>query len=177
MAIYTKTGDSGDTAILGGKRVSKSHPYLEALGSIDELSSFLAFACVGIINKKYKELFASILKDFYEIMGFLGRSVDKKNSFEKRIGVFEKEIDILENKTGKIHNFILPLGSETACRLHLARTVCRRAERSVVRYRKLEESVEKKQKILLIIKYLNRLSDLLFMLARYYNKGHEISLK
>lgn len=165
MPIYTKTGDNGLTSLFGGKRVFKSDLQIEAYGSIDELSSFVGLVISKIENYDDKNFLEKLQKDFYKIMAALSGAKVNLSFLEKKIVEFEKKIDTLDKKLPKLKRFILPGGTESASWLHVLRVICRRAERKVIKH---------SQKELLIIKYLNRLSDLFFTLARYYNKGKEV---
>ncbi len=169
MPIYTKTGDRGTTSLYGGKRVSKSNLQVEAYGSVDELSSHLGFA-VSKLPKKEKIFLLEIQKDLYKIMAHLSGAKVELSYLDYKVKVFEKKIDELENKLPKLTRFILPGGNELSAWFHILRTVCRRAERKVIRYC---ESLEIRNWKLEIIRYLNRLSDLFFTLARWKNMGKD----
>ncbi len=180
MPIYTKTGDSGETSLFGGKRVKKYDSQIEAYGSVDELSSFIGVVITKLKDKKHKDLLTIIQKDLYNMMGTLcGATVDLTPA-EGHIKLFEKQIDTLEKKLPKLTRFILPQGTEMSAWFHVLRTVCRRAERSVVKFfdnnlpagRQDRTIKPLSQKI--VVQYLNRLSDLLFMFARLYSKGKEV---
>jgi cob(I)alamin adenosyltransferase len=167
MSIYTKTGDSGRTLLKNGKKVLKSDPILEAHGTIDELNSSLGVVIANIKEKSIKTELLKIQSDLFEIGNHLTEEkVNKKYGvfLEERIKTFEKTIDQMTGKLKKIEHFILPGGSKSASFLHLARTICRRAERKVVELSKKEKM--NKEAII----YLNRLSDLLFTMARFANK-------
>ncbi len=167
MSIYTKTGDDGTTAIYGGKRLLKSDLQVEAYGSIDELTSFIGLVLNKIINRKDKLFLISLQKDLYQIMAVLsGANIDLKFLFGEKVLTFENKIDELEKKLPRLNKFILPGGTETSSWFHILRVICRRAERNVVRF----------NNNIIIIKYLNRLSDLLFVMARTYGKNKEIIL-
>ena len=179
MKIYTKTGDKGETALIGGKRLLKSELRLEAYGSVDELNS-----CLGIVGA-----FANHLRNQANLEPFCNDLVSQIHSiqnllfsvgshlacadaqFAKQLPVFDMgSVTVLELKMDEytaalpeLRNFILPGGSVLAAHLHLARTVCRRAERAVVRLHQKEPISE------FIEVYLNRLSDFLFVAARYAN--------
>ena len=167
MKIYTRTGDNGTTALFGGKRVSKSDPQVRAYGAIDELSSF-----VGLIiakNAKEKELLTLIQKDLYFIMAYLAGSPSLAPEIETRLGIFEKTIDSLSSHSPKITRFILPQGTEISTLYHIARTVCRRSERDVVGFSNKNNTISQ-LKNQIVIKYLNRLSDLFFAFSRTSNQ-------
>ena len=167
MSIYTKTGDDGTTAIYGGKRLLKSDLQVEAYGSIDELTSFIGLVLNKLINRKDKLFLISLQKDLYQIMAVLsGANIDSKFLFGEKALTFENKIDELEKKLPRLNKFILPGGTETSSWFHILRVICRRAERNVVRF----------NNNIIIIKYLNRLSDLLFVMARTYGKNKEIIL-
>lgn len=161
MPIYTKTGDKGDTSLFGGKRVAKSDLQVEACGQIDELSSFLGLIIAKLEAAPEKEFLTGIQKDLYHIMASLSGDKEIINLGTK-ISEFEKRMDDIEKHEPKLNKFILPQGNEIASLFHIARTICRRAERAVIRYFERDKDLE-------IIMYLNRLSDLLFMFARFYN--------
>ena len=165
MPIYTKTGDKGTTSLFGGKRVSKSDLQIEAYGSIDELSSFSGLVAAKIKNKTDKNFLIELQKDFYKIMAVLSGAKVNLDFLEIKISNFEKKIDFLDKKLPRLRRFILPSGAEISSWFHVLRVICRRAERKVIKH---------SQKELKVIKYLNRLSDLFFTLARYYNKGREV---
>jgi cob(I)alamin adenosyltransferase len=160
MKIYTKTGDKGETSLLGGTRVSKAHQKLEAYGTVDELNSTIGL--IAAMNPVHQNFLLNIQHKLFNIGSEL--AAEKDLSFplpeltEEEINVLEKEIDRLNEKLPKLKNFILPGGSVISAHTQIARCVCRRAERNVVG---LNES-----KYTTIIGYLNRLSDYLFVLSR-----------
>ena len=160
MKIYTKTGDKGETSLLGGTRVSKAHHKLEAYGTVDELNSTIGL--IAAMNTVHQNFLLNIQHKLFNIGSEL--AAEKNLSFplpeltEEEINVLEKEIDRLNEKLPKLKNFILPGGSVISAHTQIARCVCRRAERNVVG---LNES-----KYTTIIGYLNRLSDYLFVLSR-----------
>ncbi|MCL5970066.1 MAG: cob(I)yrinic acid a,c-diamide adenosyltransferase [Patescibacteria group bacterium] len=154
---------------MGGEIVSKAGLRVEAYGTVDELNSAIGMAIAEISNFKFqisnvKNELIEIQKDLFEISSALAAPVTKHlKSLESRVSSFEKLIDELDKELPEISNFILPGGSETGSLLHFARTICRRTERRVV------ELSNKEDIDLKIIIYLNRLSDLLFIMARYIN--------
>ena len=160
MKIYTKTGDKGETSLLGGTRVSKAHQKLEAYGTVDELNSTIGL--IAAMNPVHQNFLLNIQHKLFNIGSEL--AAEKDLSFplpeltEEEINVLEKEIDRLNEKLPKLKNFILPGGSVISAHTQIARCVCRRAERNVVG---LNES-----KYTTIIGYLNRLSDYLFVVSR-----------
>ncbi|HLL61251.1 MAG TPA: cob(I)yrinic acid a,c-diamide adenosyltransferase [Candidatus Nitrosocosmicus sp.] len=179
MTIYTKTGDTGETSLFGGKRISKADPQVAAYGDIDELSSYLGL----IVSKlhldeaqKEKEFIINIQKELYQLMGVLAGANTDLSTIEYSVPSFEKRIDEIQEVLPKLTRFILPGGNEISSFLHISRTVCRRAERSVVYLLNVNDTIkpELKHSLSFMVKYLNRLSDLLFMLARWHGKDHEI---
>ena len=168
MKIYTKTGDKGDTSLFGGQRVPKDALRIEAYGTVDELNSVLGICRAENNDAEINSVLAQVQEQLFELGADLAtpRSVAAKNV--RRIGQkdahhLEKIIDSLEVHLKPLKHFILPGGTPVAARIHFARTVCRRAERHVVRLSRNEDISED------IIIYLNRLSDLLFVLARHAN--------
>ncbi len=185
MSIYTKTGDKGDTSLYGGKRVPKYDSQIEAYGSVDELTSFLGLVIAKIPtlpsglrgvgkNQGHKDLLTHIQKDLYSAMGTLCGATTDLSGLEERVITFEKTIDTIDKNLPKLTRFILPQGGEVASLFHVARTVCRRAERHVVALFNQKNVGIDRQKRSIIVQYLNRLSDLLFMLARFYSRGKEV---
>lgn len=169
MPIYTKTGDRGETSLFGGRRIGKSDIQVETYGTIDELSSFIGLTHSEISQEHDKIFLTGIQEDLWKIMGVLSSAKQDLSYLEKRIEAFEKKIDELDRTLPKLTRFILPGGTKNAALFHVCRTVCRRAERRVV----ILSTNRKIQSIDLIIKYLNRLSDLFFMFARKYSEGKE----
>lgn len=168
MSIYTKFGDKGKTSLYAGKTVSKGSLRVNAYGTIDELNSFLGIVLAGFKNKDFSKKIIQIQKDLFEVGASLASPATNKHKdlskyFTQRVLEFEKEIDSLTKKLPKLENFILPGGSITGSRFHFARTLVRRAERRIV------ELSEKERINTDIIIFLNRLSDLLFMYARFIN--------
>lgn len=171
MKIYTKTGDEGKTSLFRGGRVSKDHDRIEAYGTVDELNSILGIVLTEIQNKEAKQILIKIQNDLFIVGSDLATviEIDEKNdkkvirTTKEMIEYLEKQIDYFDEKLPPIKNFILPGGSKSAANLHHARTVCRRAERKVVR---LMNSVDISAKVMI---YLNRLSDFLFVLSRFEN--------
>jgi cob(I)alamin adenosyltransferase len=173
MKIYTKTGDGGDTSLFGGQRVPKDALRIEAYGTVDELNSLLGTALAEGPDKETRSALLKIQSQLFSLGADLAtpRSVTPKNF--KRIepgdaAWLEGEIDRFEGRLKPLHSFILPGGSRLASALHFARTVCRRAERVVVRLSRNEDIGEG------MTMYLNRLSDLLFVLARQANQSADI---
>jgi len=181
MKIYTKTGDLGETGVIAGKRISKSELVIEANGALDEASSYIGWAREQVEEDGIRLLMSEIQHDLYEIMGYLAGAKIDAVIFEDKISAFEKEMDRMTAKLPALKRFILPQGGEATTRLHIARTMIRSAERRVVRYvkekSKYHEGLSAKafQGDLLMIKYLNRLSDLFFTLARKYAQVEKVT--
>ena len=167
MKIYTKTGDRGDTALFGGDIASKADLRIEAYGTVDELNSFLGFVLTQEISKESREVLVAVQHDLFVIGADLATPDPEKARIavcsDSSVGKMEIAIDRMEQNLPPLKQFILPGGGTTGASLHLARTVCRRAERRVVALAK--ESIIHA----INITYLNRLSDLLFVMARYEN--------
>jgi cob(I)alamin adenosyltransferase len=164
MAIYTRKGDRGKTSLFDGKKVYKSDRKVDAYGSLDELNSSIGLAMSFIhINSINKEL-EEVQNDLFEIGAALATTTTQPvPQLKERPEEFEKLIDKLTLKMPELKEFILPGGGKAGSALHLARTIARRAERNIV-------ELSRKERIdPLIIIYLNRLSDLLFTMARYVN--------
>lgn len=174
MAIYTKKGDRGETSLYDAdarkaKRVSKSSQRIDAIGSVDEVNSSLGVAASFIKDKKTIKIIEEIQRDLLTIGSVLAGS-DLELS-EDRVHELEEAIDELEGKLPVLANFILPGGSKAAAHLQQSRSVTRRAERALVDLSE-NEDVDKT-----LIMYINRLSDLLFMLARDQNKKEKVEDK
>lgn len=169
MAIYTRTGDDGTTALYGGRRVLKTDAQVEAYGSIDELTSALGVLTTHIKEKSEGKFVREIQKDLYVIMGCLAGAPSQLSEQEKKIAIFEKKIDTLSIKLLPLTHFILPQGTPASCWAHMARVICRRSERSIVYYFQ-KSKLMKKMDSQIIMKYINRLSDLLFTYARAFNE-------
>lgn len=168
MKIYTKTGDSGETGIFGGTRISKDSLRIDAIGTIDELNACIGTARSQIRDVEIDNLLHRIQNELFNIGADLATLDTHAKSERLRIspdfvGTLEKDIDRIEHQLAPLTNFILPGGSVAGSTLHLARTVCRRSERSVVTLAD-SESINPA-----ILPYLNRLSDFLFVLARLVN--------
>jgi cob(I)alamin adenosyltransferase len=171
MKIYTRTGDTGDTGLFGGGRVAKDHPRVAAYGDVDELNSVLGLARATSPQDLFDPLLEAIQRELFSIGGHLAtpdptrvaKALEKATLSPARVTDFEEAIDDADRELPALRAFVLPGGSAKAAALHLARTVCRRAERSVVHLSHTEDVPE------LFVVYLNRLSDLLFTLARLAN--------
>jgi len=173
MKIYTKTGDKGDTSLVGGQRVPKDALRIEAYGTVDELNSILGVVLASDADPELRSFLTPVQNQLFDLGADLAtpRSVQRKNIRRiepKDAQPLEKIIDSIEPRLKPLRSFILPGGSPLAAQLHFARTVCRRAERTVVRLSRNEDIGEA------ITIYLNRLSDLLFILARYANQRASI---
>ena len=166
--IYTKTGDRGTTALIGGTKVPKSHLRIEAYGTVDELNSNIGLCRDMLTNEDSRKVLQDIQRQLFSIGAALACDPAKATKMhvpdirESDISFLEKEIDRMDETLPPLKNFILPGGHAAVSFLHIARCVCRRAERCCVR---LETKGEKIAPLILI--YLNRLSDYLFVLARY----------
>lgn len=168
--IYTKTGDKGNTALIGGTKVPKSHLRIEAYGTIDELNAYIGLCKDVITDISGRNDLQKIQHDLFVIGSLLASDPHKDIKMvlpelsENDIFILEREIDRMDAILPAMKHFILPGGHPIISHLHIARCICRRAERCCVRLNE-ESSVRP-----LILKYLNRLSDYLFVLARY--TGH-----
>jgi cob(I)alamin adenosyltransferase len=172
MKIYTKGGDKGKTSLLGGKRVSKSDMRIEAYGTVDELNANIGLLKDYDISDHYKVSLLKIQNDLFKIGSILACEVDPDQYNLSRIqdpdiSEIEELIDEMEKELPVLKNFILPGGDLAVSQCHIARCVCRRSERLIVLLSEVEEIGE------VIIRYLNRLSDYLFVLARKigFDKG------
>ena len=171
MKIYTRTGDTGDTGLFGGGRVPKDHLRVAAYGDVDELNSVIGLVRATPPAHDFDPLLESIQRDLFSIGGHLAtpdpdkvkKALEKAQLSPDRIALFERTIDAADRELAPLKAFVLPAGTPKAAVLHLGRTVCRRAERSVVHLGH-EMAVPE-----LFLVYLNRLSDLLFTLARLAN--------
>ncbi len=175
MKIYTKTGDRGETSLMGGRRVPKDDTRVAAYGDVDETNAAIGVVRATAPADLADALLGDVQRDLFAIGGALatpepGRLTAARRAkvavTAARVRALEKAIDSAEAELTPLKAFVLPGGSPKAAALHVARTVCRRAERSVVRLAR-EERVAGGRQILI---YLNRLSDLLFVLARQANR-------
>jgi cob(I)alamin adenosyltransferase len=194
MKIYTKTGDKGDTGLFGGGRVPKNHLRVEAYGDVDEVNSFLGMARAIESLPRIDDILLPIQRDLFAIGALLAtpdrdkmrEHLEKARIDDDRIAELERAIDAADAELEPLRAFIVPGGSLKAASLHVARTVCRRAERRVVKLTRLEnvliaqdspaknarkgnEPPEIPAIPAIVVIYLNRLSDLLFTLARLAN--------
>lgn len=176
MKVYTKTGDTGTTALFGGTRVPKDHARIESYGTVDELNSYIGLIRDQEINQHYKDILIEIQDRLFTVGAILATPPEKEllKNGEKRlqnlgivesdIELLEKEIDTMEDSLPQMTHFVLPGGHTTVSYCHIARCVCRRAERLAVHLSHNEPVAD------IAIKYLNRLSDYLFVLARKLSK-------
>ncbi|MEO7315990.1 MAG: cob(I)yrinic acid a,c-diamide adenosyltransferase [Ginsengibacter sp.] len=168
MKIYTKTGDTGKTSLIGGTRILKNDPRIEAYGTVDELNSFTGVVYDHIEDAHTKTIIKEIQDRLFTIGSELACDPNKDikmlipDLHESDIELLEKEMDRMDAELPVMKNFILPGGSPAVSFSHVARSVCRRAERCCINLLEHDGKVD-----LIIIKYLNRLSDYFFMLARY----------
>ncbi len=164
MPIYTRIGDKGDTITLSGKKVSKDDPRVEAYGVVDELNAAIGVAIAFSDDNEIKDMLAVTQKDLFIIGAELAIEKGARKLTPPKTEKIEKFIDKVEPKLPYLANFVIPGGSKTAALLHQARTISRRAERRVVSASKVVKINPE------VLRYLNRLSDLLFVLARYSNR-------
>lgn len=175
MKIYTKTGDDGTTGLFGGKRVAKFSSRIEAYGTVDELNAVIGVALTHDLHAKVSEPLKQISSLLFTVGSDLATPQDasQKSSVpaitEEHVDFLEKWIDAYQEHLPALRNFILPGGSPGGAHLHLARTVCRRAERAIVALKQDEEINP------IVLRFINRLSDYLFVAARFVNakEGHD----
>lgn len=166
--IYTKTGDKGDTSLIGGTKVAKSHRRIEAYGTVDELNSMIGLCLDHLKNHQVPSVLQEIQDRLFTIGSALACDPEKETRIKipdlkaEDIVLLENEMDRMNETLPEMKSFILPGGHIAASTLHVARCVCRRAERCIVRLQRKKEEVDP-----LIIQYLNRLSDYLFVLSRF----------
>ena len=176
MKVYTKTGDLGSTSLFGGTRVPKHHMRIESYGTVDELNSHIGLIRDQEINQLYKNVLIEVQDRLFTVGAILATPPEKetlKNGqprlqnlgiVESDIEFLENEIDIMEDSLPQMTHFVLPGGHTTVSYCHIARCVCRRSERLATHLHEIEPTDQ------LVIKYLNRLSDYLFVLARKLSK-------
>ena len=172
MKIYTKTGDDGTTGLIGNKRVKKSNPRIASYGMVDELNASIGIVLSSKLGKDIRVLLTKIQNDLFVVGADLANPdlKNKSNRVTSEMTTYlEKEIDRLEEKLDPITYFILPGGDLVASQIHLARAICRRAEANMVSLSETEAINN------LCLIYMNRLSDLLFVVARTINKRKKIS--
>jgi cob(I)alamin adenosyltransferase len=167
--IYTRTGDAGDTALGSGRRVSKDHPRIEAYGTVDELNAAIGCALAAGLDPELDRALRPVQNDLFHLGSDLCYPEEDKESVkipqieQRHIDTLERHMDSMSDQLAPLENFILPGGTPGAAMLHLARTICRRAERVLVELRHREPIGG------FTITYVNRLSDLLFVAARFEN--------
>ena len=176
MKIYTKTGDGGITALFGGKKVPKDHDRIESYGTVDELNSYIGLIRDQDIDSHYKTILIEVQDRLFTVGAMLATPPEKevlKNGELRlqKLGIIDSDIEFLENEIDRMEeslppmtHFILPGGHSTVSHCHIARCICRRAERLAVHLSHNEPVSE------IAIQYLNRLSDYLFVLARKLSK-------
>jgi cob(I)alamin adenosyltransferase len=169
MKIYTKTGDSGKTSLIGGKRVLKSDLRIEAYGTVDELIAYCGLLRDSLHKDNYRAILVKVQDRLMAVASHLAAEGEEFENdlpkiFEKDVEELEKEIDAMESQLTPLHSFILPGGHPIVSHCHIARTICRRAERKTILL------AENSHTDPLVIKYLNRLSDYLFVLSRLISK-------
>ena len=171
MKIYTKTGDKGKTSLFGGERVWKDNLRIKAYGTVDEVNAYIGLALTEIRDEELTKTLNEIQNQLFVVGGDLAAPEDKGNSknfkiprvTEEYVTFAEQRIDFYTSKLPELKHFILPGGTKGASFLHVARTICRRAEREII-------TLSKEAEIgINVIIFLNRLSDLFFVLARYEN--------
>ncbi len=175
MKIYTKTGDRGETGLFGGQRVQKNNTRIQAYGTVDELNAFIGVLCDSTEDQWIKTHLINIQHRLFSLGAYLATppkeekaSLEVPDVFQEDIEVLEKEMDRMDAALEPLRNFILPGGHLQVSFAHLARTVCRRAEREVITLHQQETLAP------LAIQYLNRLSDYFFILARYLAKELDV---
>jgi cob(I)alamin adenosyltransferase len=170
VRIYTRTGDGGETGLLGGRRVRKSALRVEAYGELDELNACLGSVVVAVTDADTIDLLTRVQRHLFALSARVadvrgGEAAGEKTAFpDANVAALERAIDAAEEALPPLTSFVLPGGSEAGARLHLARTVCRRAERRLVALAAQDDVPP------VFLAYLNRLSDLLFVLARAANR-------
>ncbi len=177
VKIYTRTGDGGETSLLGGKRVPKNNPQVAAYGDVDELNAAIGVAAAQQPREFESTLLTEIQRDLLAIGSTLGtpapervkQRCGKASLGQHRVDELESAIDQVASQLPQLRVFVLPGGTTKSALLHKARTVCRRAERSVVALREHQDVPH------IVLVYLNRLSDLLFVLARLANHRADVT--
>lgn len=180
MKLYTRTGDDGTTGLFGGQRVAKDHPRVEAYGTVDELNAWIGFALIAAQHapgatddpflKLIETIFADLQSRLFDIGADLATPEGAKHESkivriaDEQVAEVERWIDLIEQGNTPMKSFVMPGGSELASRLHIARTVCRRAERAMIALSHSEPVTPS------AIVYVNRVSDMLFAMARRANR-------
>jgi cob(I)alamin adenosyltransferase len=170
VKIYTRRGDSGDTDLFGGVRVGKEHQRVEAYGAVDELNAFVGVCAAASTHDDLRAICCTVQGLLFDLGGYLASPDERRREKSavpepgaEDVDVLEQDIDSLEAELAPLQRFILPGGTPAAAAFHVARTVCRRAERRTVELHRSETLSEAS------LRYLNRLSDLLFVMARVEN--------
>lgn len=171
--VYTRTGDSGTTSLVGGTRIGKDDPRIEAYGTVDELNSHIGLVAGGNNDPLIASTLNAVQHRLFDIGGYL--ACDPEGDFrlppgvaDADIALLETTIDAVDSRLPKLDRFVLPGGSLEAARAHVARTVCRRAERRIISL-SAQAPVDPQ-----VVAYVNRLSDLLFVIARFNNINQNI---
>lgn len=176
LKIYTKTGDLGKTSLIGGTKVPKSHIRIETYGTVDELNSYIGLVSDYVADIHTKVILKEVQDRLFTVGSSLACDPDKEPKMkipdlkESDIKLLEKEIDKMSDAIPAMKSFILPGGHVSVSTIHVARCVCRRCERLCVHMQQEGMFVDS-----LVIKYINRLSDFLFVLARY--TGHQLGVE
>lgn len=169
MNIYSKSGDGGETSIIGGKRLPKDDVRIASYGVIDELSSEIGLLITYCQKEHDIKFLQQVQRELFQIGGYLASDLDIISSSEAladtHIHKIEAEIDEISRVLPPFESFILPGGSRSACVAHVCRTICRRAERKIVSFLRIQEHLEDNT----VLAYINRLSDYFFVLARRLN--------
>jgi|SRR5690625_91938 len=174
MKIYTRTGDKGETAIIGG-RVDKDDIRVEAYGTVDELNGFVGRAMAELDQEKFTDVLDDLEKIQHELFdcgGDLSNILEKRENKlkEEMVDFLEERIDVMTEETPDVERFILPGGTKSSATIHIARTIARRAERLIVALMKQDENVSP-----VTLQYVNRLSDYFFALARLINYRMDVA--
>lgn len=170
--VVTKTGDKGETGLGDGSRVSKDDPRITCIGALDELNSFVGFAKAAIADDGIKTFMEKIQNDLFNIGGSLSiPDTDMKTINEEYVSALEKQIEAWNNELPPLIEFVLPGGNETSARLHLARTMARKVERKLVGLHKNNPLPDQ------WLQYINRLSDVFFVLARKLQRAEGVDEK
>lgn len=171
MKVYTKTGDKGKTSLIGGTRIAKNDIRLNAYGTIDELNSFIGLLVSFLDDERINIFLGTIQNTLFDIGGILATDLEKTKPYvaisKEKIQEIESEIDNLSNNLPELKSFVIPGGSKTASLSHVCRTMTRRAEREI--YTMIEKFPIDEN----VIIYINRLSDLFFVLSRYLNQKED----
>jgi cob(I)alamin adenosyltransferase len=177
MSIYTRTGDTGFTSLFGGRRVPKSDELVGIYGSIDELNSWVGHIISSIPQNEVKNFLQEIQSDLFTVGSVFAGWNGDLSSLKKRVKAMEDRIDLMEKSLSPLTNFILPGGSSHGAYAHITRSICRRVERQVVAlfYNQPSAVSLRSEDKHIILMYINRLSDLFFVLARFINKTENIS--